>query len=176
MVEGEILYSMVFDSRTKIVVEYEVEVASSASSPGLAQAPKATKWRRLDWERENEEMLELARNGAYKIPTHLIIRGTVLDMRLKWQDGEKNDDASWQEKVGKWTVMKGEELSFPWRGLLEDPESEGRTTLSSAEVVAFLKAAAANNIDVLDEPQFGVRGWVQDDQDGGGLDLTCVPR
>ncbi|KAK3949981.1 hypothetical protein QBC32DRAFT_347788 [Pseudoneurospora amorphoporcata] len=51
------------------VVEYEVEVASSAS--------KATKWRRLDWERDNEEMLELARNGAYKIPTHLVIRGTV---------------------------------------------------------------------------------------------------
>ena len=105
MVRRNGLNPTVFDSRTKICVEYEAEAASSSSSAGLAQAPKATQWRRLDWEQENEEILKLARNGAYKIPARLVIRGTVLDVRLKWRDGEKNNPA---RKFGEWTFTSPE--------------------------------------------------------------------
>lgn len=88
IVERDRLFSKMFDSRTKIHVEYEVE-----AGPSLAHAPNATKWRRLDWERDNKEILELARNAAHKIPARLVIRGTVLDMKLKWRDGEENNEA-----------------------------------------------------------------------------------
>ncbi|EGO59966.1 hypothetical protein NEUTE1DRAFT_80533 [Neurospora tetrasperma FGSC 2508] len=124
IVERDRLFSKMFDSRTKIHVEYEVE-----AGPSLAHAPNATKWRQLDWEQDNKEILELARNAAYKIPARLVIRGTVLDMRLKWRDGEENNDAWWR-KFGEWTVtwpqfMEGKGIGFP-RGLLEDAEHGGR--------------------------------------------------
>lgn len=145
IVERDRLFSKMFDSRTKIHVEYELEAASPASSsPGLthAHAQKATKWRRLDWERENEEILELARNGAYKIPARLVIRGTVLDMRLKWRGGEENNEELWWRKVGKWTVtwpefMEGKEIDVP-RGLLDDTsEPGGRISKGEEEVQAL---------------------------------------
>lgn len=111
-----------FDSRTKLYVEYELEAASSTSSPCFARAPKATKWKRLDWEQENQEILELARKGAYKMPARLVIRRTVLDMRLKWHD--------WYKSSGNWTVTspefwEGRQVYVP-RTSLEDMEPGGR--------------------------------------------------
>lgn len=145
MVRRNGLNPTVFDSRTKICVEYEAEAASSSSSAGLAQAPKATQWRRLDWERENEEILKLAGNGAYKIPARLIIRGTVLDVRLKWRDGEKNNPA---RKFGEWTFtspefVEGTTDRIP-RELLERVEPGGRKG-EEIQVLALILAVRTHD-------------------------------
>ncbi|KAK3485809.1 heterokaryon incompatibility protein-domain-containing protein [Neurospora hispaniola] len=139
IVERDILYSKMFDSRTKVHVEYELE-----ADPSLAHTPKATTWRRLDWERDNKEILELAQIAAHKIPARLVIRGTVLDMRLTWCDGEENNE-DWWRKFGKWTVtwpqfMEGRSIDFP-RGLLEDAEpgshfSKGKEVQALALILA----------------------------------------
>ncbi|CCC13553.1 hypothetical protein SMACR_07178 [Sordaria macrospora] len=145
MVRRNGLNPTVFDSRTKICVEYEAEAASSSSSAGLAQAPKATQWRRLDWERENEEILKLAGNGAYKIPARLIIRGTVLDVRLKWRNGEKNNPA---RKFGEWTFtspefVEGTTDRIP-RELLERVEPGGRKG-EGIQVLALILAVRTHD-------------------------------
>ncbi|KAK3398838.1 heterokaryon incompatibility protein-domain-containing protein [Sordaria brevicollis] len=107
----------VFDSDTEIYVEYEIETIPSTSDQGLAHPQKPAEWRRLGWEQDNEKILELARNGAYKIPARLVIRGPVLDVRLKWHDGESDPNIA-PEKHGKWTItwpefVKGQTVICP---------------------------------------------------------------
>ena len=137
----------VFDSRTAIFVEYAVEdVSLTSSSPGLGQPPlKGTKWRRLDWERDNDEILELAQNAAHKLPARLVIRGTVLDMRLKWRDDAKS------LMKGGWTVpwpgkcMEAGTFFFPRSALVEDSaEHEGHTEQTDDEIQALALVLAGD--------------------------------
>lgn len=139
---------LIFNTRTRIYIEYELEVASPTSSSGLTHVRKAKKWRRLDWECDNKEIQELARKGAYKIPARLVIRGAVLNVRLNWCDKRP-------KKQGCWTFtwpdcIKGSKAYFP-KVLLGDTQPGDRSSQEEEDVHALALILAV--------AKYGISGW-----------------
>lgn len=101
----------VFDSCTTVHVEYEDEA-------GLLQ--------RLDWVKDNERIHNLSHQES-RFPMYLLIKGTVMDMKLAWHI--ESGDGSSKLGGGCWIVtwppfLKGERILAP-RCLFEDTELRG---------------------------------------------------
>ncbi|ESA43502.1 HET-domain-containing protein [Neurospora crassa] len=99
----------VFDCCTTVHVEYEDEA-------GLLQ--------RLDWVKDNEKIHNLS-HQENKFPPYLLIKGTVMDMKMKWHVSGN----SYRKLGGYWIVtsppfLKGETFDAP-QCLFEDTEPKG---------------------------------------------------
>lgn len=98
---GRIRFREIFDNCTTVDVEYEDE-------EGLIK--------RLDWERDNERIQNLSHQES-RIPLCLVINGTVMDIKLAWEEGTNEYEQGgnfWGAYRGGWTFTSPPFLAGKW--------------------------------------------------------------